>query len=87
MSGLIYWPNNAPDSKSGKTEEIKDFSSVILMQQGRNGKYAAFCEQSLQIKQVLPLMKRTNNQKKTKQNNFSYPFRSSVLETQNQPDL
>lgn len=35
-----------------------------LMQLGRNGKYAAFYEQSLQTRQVFPPMKSTNKQKK-----------------------
>lgn len=54
---------------------------MLLMQQGRNGKYAAFYKQSLQTRGTSTHKKHKQAEKKY----FSYPTPSFVLETQNQP--
>lgn len=63
-SGLIQQSSKASDWKSSKPQAIEAFSSMPLMQLGRNGQYPALYQESLQTRQIFPLIKSTNKQKK-----------------------
>lgn len=57
-------PSMASDWKSSKPQADEFFSSMSIMQLRRNGQYQALYQQHLQTRQIFPLIKSKNKQKK-----------------------